>query len=246
MSDSLRDRLKISQDALDDVNALLLDPESRVVNDFYKRYQPKELADVKVLYLHAHGPGLLHSKKAVNKLEDMKGLKIRSTGFSAKVSSALGAVPVAMPQGGTYEALQKGVVEATFSPMEVLKTWKQGEVVKYTVECYSVGYSSGFYIAMNLQKWNSLPKDVQKAFMEVSQKYINKAGEVWDKGDEEGRKFTLGLGNTIIPQSKKESARWAEAVEPVIGEYVKEATAKGLPAEEYVKTIRDLIKKYTK
>jgi hypothetical protein len=34
MGEFLRDRLKISQDILDDVNALLLDPDSRVVNDF--------------------------------------------------------------------------------------------------------------------------------------------------------------------------------------------------------------------
>jgi hypothetical protein len=38
---------------------------TKVVNDFYARYQPKELTDVKVLYLHAHGPGLLHTKKPV-------------------------------------------------------------------------------------------------------------------------------------------------------------------------------------
>jgi len=34
MSDNLRDRLKIEKEALDEINALLLDPESRVVNDF--------------------------------------------------------------------------------------------------------------------------------------------------------------------------------------------------------------------
>ncbi len=34
MSNSLRDRLTISQEALDEINALLLDPGSRVVNDF--------------------------------------------------------------------------------------------------------------------------------------------------------------------------------------------------------------------
>jgi hypothetical protein len=34
MNDDLRDRLEISQAALDEINALLLDPESRVVNDF--------------------------------------------------------------------------------------------------------------------------------------------------------------------------------------------------------------------
>lgn len=34
---------------------------TRVANEFYAKFQPKELSDVKVLYLHAHGPGLLFS-----------------------------------------------------------------------------------------------------------------------------------------------------------------------------------------
>ena len=219
---------------------------SNVINDFYKKYQPKELADVKVLFLHAHGAGLLSSKKPVNKLSDVKGLKIRSTGFSAKVAKALGGVPVAMPMGGAYEALQKGVVEATFAPIEVLKTWKQAEVIKYTTECYSVGYTSGFFIAMNLKKWNSLPKDVQKVFEAVSAKYIAKAGAVWDDGDKAGRNFTLERGNKIIPLSAEEGARWAKAVEPVIADYVKRTEGKGLAGKEYVQTLRELIKKYSK
>ena len=78
--------------------------------------KPKALENVKVLYLHAHGPGLLHTKKPVKTLEDLKGMKIRSTGFSAKVVEALGAVPVAMPQGETYEALSKGIVDGDDRP----------------------------------------------------------------------------------------------------------------------------------
>lgn len=214
-----------------------------VINEFYKRFRPKELDEVKVLYLHAHGPGLLHSKKPVYKLEDLKGLKIRSTGFSAKVAKALGAVPVAMPQGGTYEALQKGVVDATFSPIEVLKGWKQAEVIKYTVECYSIGYTTGFYVVMNKRKWEALPEDVKKVFEEVSAEWIGKHGEAWDSSDEEGRKYTLSLGNEIIPLSAEESARWAKAVRVVIDEYVASVEKKGLPGKEYVEAIRDLIKK---
>ena len=34
MGDTLRDRLRIAQDRLDEINALLLDPNSRVVSDF--------------------------------------------------------------------------------------------------------------------------------------------------------------------------------------------------------------------
>ncbi|MBW2410175.1 MAG: C4-dicarboxylate ABC transporter substrate-binding protein, partial [Deltaproteobacteria bacterium] len=69
---------------------------TKVINDFYNKFKPKPLSKVKVMYFHAHGPGILHSKKPVRKLEDIKGMKVRSYGFNAKMTSALGAVPVAM------------------------------------------------------------------------------------------------------------------------------------------------------
>jgi len=186
---------------------------SRVANGFAKAINPKELQDVKLLYVHAHGPGLLHTKRPVRKLEDLRGMKIRATGLSAKVVKALGGVPVAMPQGGTYEALQKGVVEGTFSPIEVLKGWKQGEVIKYTTECFSVGYTTAMFVVMNRNKWNSLPADVKKVFEEVSSEWVDVHGKAWNTTDKAGRDFTLSLGNKIIPLSDAESARWRKAVE---------------------------------
>ena len=213
-----------------------------VINAFYKEVKPKELTEAKVLYLHAHPPGLIHSKKPVYKLEDLKGLKIRSTGFFVKVATQLGAVPVAMPMGGTYEALQKGVVDATANPMETLKGWKHAEVIKYTTECYSIGYCSGFYVMMNLKKWNSLPKDIQKVFDEVSAEWIPKHGDAWDFIDDEARKFTLERGNKIIPLSKEESARWAKAVAPVIDEWIKDTEKKGLSGKKYVTSLKKLLK----
>ncbi len=215
---------------------------SRVAQEFAKAFKPKELSDVKVLYLHAHGPGLLHTKKPVKKLEDLKGMKIRATGLSAKIVKALGGVPVAMPQGGTYEALKKGVVEGTFGPMEVLKGWKQAEVVKYTTECYSVGYTTTFFVVMNLDKWKALPADIKKIFDEMSDKYTDVHGKVWDSTDQEGRKYTLSLGNEIISLSDEESARWRKAVEPVINDYI----ANTPDGDKYVKKIRELMETYSK
>ena len=215
---------------------------SCVANEFAKFFNPKELQDVKVLYLHAHGPGLLHTQKPVRKLEDLKGMKIRATGLSAKVVEALGGVPVAMPQGGTYEALQKGVVEGTFGPMEVLKGWKQAEVVKYTTECYGVGYTTAMFIIMNLDKWNALPADVKKVFEEVSDKYSGVHGDVWDSTDKEGREYTKSLGNQIITLSDEENARWRKAVEPVIDDFI----AKTPNGGEYVSKIRELMAKCSK
>ncbi|MBU0699014.1 MAG: TRAP transporter substrate-binding protein [Proteobacteria bacterium] len=215
---------------------------SRVADEFALTYNPKELQDVKVLYLHAHGPGLLHTKKPVRKLEDLKGMKIRATGLSAKVVEALGAVPVAMDQGGTYEALQKGVVEGTFGPMEVLKGWKQAEVIKYTTECYGVGYTTTFFVVMNLDKWNALPDDVKKVFEEVSEKYVDVHGKIWDSTDIEGRKYTQSLGNEIISISDEENAKWRKAVEPVIDDYIKNTP----DGKMYVDKIKELMKKHSK
>jgi TRAP-type C4-dicarboxylate transport system substrate-binding protein len=212
-----------------------------VINEFYKKFKLKEFDDVKVFYFMAHGPGIIQSKKPVNKLEDLKGMKIRTYGFGTKIIQGLGAVPVSMGQGQAYEALQKGVVEATLVPSEALKGWKQAEVIKYTIECYSIGYTAGFFIAMNKKKWESLPENVQKVFDEVSAEWIPKHGEAWDTSDKEGIKFSLSLGNKVIPLSKKENARWANALKPVIDGFAKEAEAKGIPGREYVKGIRSLI-----
>jgi len=55
---------------------------TKVANDFAKKMNPPELNDVKLLYIHAHGPGLLHTQKPVTKLADLQGMKIRSTGLS--------------------------------------------------------------------------------------------------------------------------------------------------------------------
>ncbi|MBW2003789.1 MAG: TRAP transporter substrate-binding protein [Deltaproteobacteria bacterium] len=215
-----------------------------VINDFYKKFRPKELSNVKVLYLHAHGPGLLHSKKPVYRLEDLKRMRIRPTYFSAEVTRALGAEPIVKPQGYTRVLLEDNYVDATWSPMEVLKGWRQAEVIKYTIVPSWTSYTSGFYVAMNLKKWNSLPNDVQKVFEEVSREWITRHAEAWDSSDDEGRKFTLSLGNKIISLSKEESARWCRAVQPVIDQYIKRIESKGLPGKEYVETIRNLIKKY--
>ena len=217
-----------------------------IANDFYNKFKPKELDEVKVCYLHGHGPGLLFSKRAVNNMDDVKGLKVRAVGYAAKAVEKLGGVPVSMPQGGTYEALQKGVVDATFSPIEVLKGWKQGEVVKYVIDCYSVGYSTCLYVLMNRDKWNSLPKDVQKVINEVNAEWIGKHAEAWDTSDVAGREFSNSRGNKVITLSKEESDRWAKAVQPVISDYVKAVEKKGLPGKDYVVFIKESIKKYGK
>lgn len=214
---------------------------TRVANEFFKIMKPVELQDVKVLLIHAHGPGLLHTKKPVRNLDEIRGLRIRSTGLSEKVARALGAVPVGMPQPDTYEALQKGVVDGTFAPIETLKGWKQAEVINVTTECTAIGYTTAMFVVMNLRKWNSLSPEVQRIFEEVSAEWIDRHGAVWDREDEAGRAFTLELGNEIIPLPEEENERWRKAVQPVLDDYVSASEAKGLPGGKALETLQKII-----
>ncbi|MBI5440345.1 MAG: TRAP transporter substrate-binding protein [Deltaproteobacteria bacterium] len=215
---------------------------TRLANAFYQKFQPKEMSDVKVLYTMSHGPAFLHTKKPVDKLEDLKGLKIRGTGTSAKVIAALGATPVAMPMPETYDAVQKGVVDGWISPIEALKGFRLAEVAKNTTQDYSVSTALYFFVVMNKQKWESLPKNVQETIEKINREWIEKAGKVWDDIEKQGVDFVLSKGGKITRLSKAEDQRWGEAVKPVIAEYIATMKAKGLPGEEAVKFCQDWLK----
>jgi TRAP-type C4-dicarboxylate transport system substrate-binding protein len=219
---------------------------TRVATELTQKYQPQEVGDVHVLYVHAHGPGLLASKKPVRSLEDMKGLKIRSTGLSQKIATALGATPVAMPQPDTYEALSKGVVDATLCPIETLKGWKQGEVISSVTDATAVGYTTAMFVVMNKAKWDKLPASVQKTITEVSAEWVTRHGQAWDQADTEGREFVKGLNREAISLTAEQQQRWKDAVKPVLDAYVEAAKTKGLPGDEFLKDAQDLIAKYSK
>ncbi len=216
---------------------------TKMVNAFYKKFQPKELDDTKIMFFHAHGPGILHTKKPVHKLEDLKGMKIRSHGMSAKIVSALGAVPVAMPMTESYDSLQKGITEGIVCPIEALEGWKLGEVVKSTTESYITAYTSAFFVTLNKEKWSALPSDIQKIIEKANEEWIEKSGRAWDEIDKSGREFVLKRGNQIIPLPKEEAEKWAKAVAPISDEYLNTMKSKGLPGDEALKFCADYLKK---
>jgi len=219
---------------------------TKTINDYFNQFKPKEFDDVKMLYMHAHGPGLLHTKKPVEKLEDLKGMKIRAFGAVTKITSALGGVPVSMAMGETYEALSRGVVEGSIAPYEALQGWKWGEVVKYSIEAPGMYYSSAFFIAMNKAKWAAIPPDLQKIIEQVNVEWIEKQGKAWDEIDKAGKDFTIQRGNKIISISVDENRRWERALKPLYDEYVKNMKDKGLPGDQVLQFFLHTLYKYQK
>lgn len=219
---------------------------TKMANEFYRKFKPKEFDEVKVMYLHGFGPGILNTRKPVAKLEDVKGLKIRSSGQTAQIVKALGGAPVGIPQTETYDALSKGVVDGAMCPIESMKGWKLGEVATNHTFNYGSAPSSGFYVIMNKQKWSSIPADCQKIIEQINEEWVEKQGRLWDEIDKEGMEFVKARGNRVITLSAQEDARWAAAVKPVIDDYIKKTSARGLPGQEVINFLRDYLKKNQK
>jgi TRAP-type C4-dicarboxylate transport system substrate-binding protein len=195
------------------------------------------------MFFHATGPTIFHTKKPVRTLEDLKGMKIRTTGLGAKIVTALGATPVAMPMGDTYDALSKCVVDGSTAPIASLEGFKWGEVVKYTTENFGTANTTVFFVVVNKKAWNSLTPNAQRIIEQVNEEWVDRIGKVWDKYDLGGRDFTLKLGNKIITLSKEEDERWVKKVRGTLDDYVKDAKAKNMPGEEVMKFSLDYLKK---
>jgi TRAP-type C4-dicarboxylate transport system substrate-binding protein len=215
---------------------------THVVNDYYQQFKPAELDQVHSMMFYGTGPQVvLTVSKPVRTLEDMKGLVIRSTGVGAAIATALGAEGYAAPQNEAYELMSKGVVDGSLAPREVLAGWKQAEVVNYVTNCFSVGSISSMYIIMNLDKWNALPADIQQVFTDVSAEYVEYWAKVASALDAAGVELLMQQPNReVIDLTAEESAKWAEAVVPMIEKKKGELTAAGLN-EDYAAFIAERI-----
>jgi TRAP-type transport system periplasmic protein len=205
---------------------------SLVAWEAYKKFNPAEFSDVKVMYLMAVGPGFLYSKKPVRSIADLKGMRIRATGPTADALKAMGAVPVAMTMPEVYESLSKGIIDGQIAPPEVLKAWRQAEVTKYITVIPPV-YASVQYSVMNLGKWKLLPEDTKKAIEKVNEDFVLKAGKIWDS--EQRSSIDWAVKNhrmEVLRLSPQEFAKCMAVLQTLKDDYVSRASAKGLPGKQ--------------
>lgn len=205
--------------------------------DLYNKYKPDGFAKVKVLTMFTCAPANIYAKVPVKNLDDLKGLQLRASGGVAQVLKALGATAVGMPQSATPEALQKGVVKGAASSLETLKDFKYAEMCKYVTMLNGPVYP--FAVVMNMDKWNSLPKDVQKVFDEMAVQQCVWTGVYMDNHVNDSIAWSKKNHNieiTVLPDA--EMAKWNKLLEPITGKWINGAKEKGLPAEAIVTDIK--------
>ena len=204
-----------------------------------------EYKGVKLLGVFTHGPGQMFTKRPVNSIADVQGLKIRTGGGVAEaVAKALGASAFVKPAPESYELLKSGVADGVFFPMESIVSFKLETVLEQATLFPGGMYSSAFGFFMNEDKWNKLPRQDQDAIEKISGEHIARlAGKSWDDADVKGLEALKKSGVKIVNASPELVAEVKKRSAPIVDDWVKQATAKGVDAARILTEFREELKK---
>lgn len=175
---------------------------------------------LKVLALHAHNAGLIHTNStAVTTPADLEGLRIRAPSPAVGMMlEELGAVPVGVPPGETYEVLSKGTADGTIFPWEGVAAFKLAEVLDYSSDLRL--NAASFWFAMNEGSYEGLSDSQRTCVDDASYRpLVNEFGAYWDAWDEPGKAQTEAAENEVIVPSEDQMAEWTAAIAPVVTKY---------------------------
>ncbi|WP_164661368.1 TRAP transporter substrate-binding protein [Tropicibacter sp. Alg240-R139] len=215
---------------------------------FEKHMKDTEFKDVHILGTWVHGPGLIHTADPVESPDDLQGMKIR--GGSRSVNSLLtklGATPVGMPVPAVPEGLSKGVIDGTTIPWEVTAALKVPELVENHTEFTGKAlYTLTFVLAMNKEKYESLPDDLKKVIDDNSGlEFSVFAGGTMADADGPSRVIAEDLGNNIITLDADQTAEWQALAMPIYDEWIADMDSKGKDGKALIEEAQMLIEKYS-
>lgn len=224
---------------------------SRAAYDMFQKHFKQEYRGVQVLFMHTHaGHAIQMVETPVQSPADLKGKKIRTPSRTgAWIIEALGASPVSMPVPDLPQAFSKKVIDGALIPWEIIVPFKLQTFARVQVEGENKTRFGSiiFQVSMNKAKWDSLPKDVQKAFNDASgPEWWQEAGKIWMGSDEIGLKLVKANKNNYIVLNKAQTDAFRTALEPVAERWVKEVSAKGINGKAMLEEARALVQKYSK
>ena len=197
---------------------------------------------VVVLGVFTHGPGqMFNTKRAINALKDLDGLKIRvGGGVVTDVTKALGAVPILKPAPESYELLSSGVADGVFFPKEAPASFKLIPLIKHMTVIPGGLYNTSFVWMANPAKWNSIPQADRKLIQPLlGEALARRSGRGWDAADVKGLAAMKEANIPIVTASPQLMAEIRAKTSGLEKEWIeKKAKPKGVDGAAVLKALR--------
>lgn len=166
-----------------------------------------------------NGFKLMSANKALHRVADFKGLKMRvqPSRVADAQMRALGAIPQTLPFSDVYQGLQSGVVDGTENPASNFYTQKMHEVQKH-LTISNHGYL-GYAVIVNKKFWDNLPAELRAQLEQALVLATHYGNAIADQENQQALEAIRKSGKTVVYElSSQEKQEWQKAMLPVYSE----------------------------
>jgi TRAP-type mannitol/chloroaromatic compound transport system substrate-binding protein len=150
------------------------------------------------------------SKNPMQGVEDIKGYKARSFGYTAKALAKLGAAPVFLPHEEVYTAIAQGVIDGSMTDASYYARMKYDEVAPY-LYLPGLAATQGNCTLISQKSWDALPNDLKEIVKEAFIHYTLDHGQrLWLEYDQMLRNLDE-MGSTLIVWTDEDQRQIREA-----------------------------------
>ncbi len=192
----------------------------------------------------------LITKKPVRTIADLKGKKIKVTGYAENTVAELGAVPVTLKWEETYTGFERGTVDGTFQDITAMSSLKLFDVGKYYTKFHQA--DAMLITIINKDVYNKLPKSVKELLNKGLNAENSTTGIMRAFFECPTAKDTLDFKAGLLPKNKVEiislsatdENHLSQAGGKVRDKWIKEQLAAGVDAKKAVETYAALCQKW--
>ncbi|MFH1351406.1 MAG: TRAP transporter substrate-binding protein [Pseudomonadota bacterium] len=209
-------------------------------NEMHDKILKQEFANVKVLELNGCIQAFLWTTKPIRRLEDCKGMRIRSPGgHQTNYIKSLGAEPVFMPLGDVYLAMEMGTIDGLVTCPPLVLAFKLYEVAKHGVVATFGCVTEG--VIMNQKSWERTPADLKPVIEEVCGNPFRTTGGLNRDVYKTMMKEIAAKGVALYTLPLEEQERWFKGFQEETKKWVAELEKKGMEAKEAVKMYNRIV-----
>jgi TRAP-type C4-dicarboxylate transport system substrate-binding protein len=189
---------------------------------------------------------LLSTRKPINSLADIEGLKIRTAGGALDLMMrSIKAVPIRMSPPEIYESMSRGTLDGallgyqsavSYDLIGLLKTGTLNEPLSSVVITYSISAA----------KWKALPEAVQKVLAEEGERITKESCAKFAEAEEQALAKAKEKGIKLIKFSPDDEKTMKSVFDAVSQDWTSGLDSRGKPGTEALKVWNEALKAASK
>lgn len=216
-------------------------------NELYETYAPlKEEYDAQNIQIASFMPApaaVISTTKPLAGPDDLEGLQVRASGYLAEAIKRAGAKPQSLTVGEVYEALERGVLDANVTVLEITKDLGLQDIAPYVTSMGTGDYAIAA-IGFNKDKWAQISAEDQSTIRELATESSGVALKEFAKAGEEACQAMWDSGGDVQVWDEAAIAEWKQQVyDDLEREWIDTASSNGAPAKEFLQRYLDLLEK---